>query len=139
YVTNLFDTTSWSSGTRTKFISSNNSSTRCDAPTSELICAIMASEFGSVGRLEMHSFHGLVTGKTCIAERTVSAAFVLNKIAFVTTGRVPKIRPSWLMRSADDGSAESSRSNTTKFRRRFTTYLGFCYGGNNSRNGANKH
>ncbi len=51
-----------------------------------MICAIIASEFASTGRLEMHSFHGFVTGKICMADTTASAFDVLNRMAFVTTG-----------------------------------------------------
>ena len=64
-----------------------------------MICAIIASEFASTGRLEMHSFHGFVTGKICMADTTASAFVVLNRMALVTAGRGPRMRPSWLMRS----------------------------------------
>src|SRR5208337_5433764 len=64
-----------------------------------MIWAIIASEFDSTGRLEMHSFHGLVTGKICMADTTASAFVVLNRMGLVTAGRGPRMRPSWLMRS----------------------------------------
>ena len=54
----------------------------------------IASEFASTGRLEIHSLHGFVTGKICIADTTASAFVVLNKIEFVTVGDGPRMRPS---------------------------------------------
>ena len=50
------------------------------------IFAIIASEFFSTGRFEISVFHGLSTGKICIAETTASASGVLNKIGCVTGG-----------------------------------------------------
>ena len=72
-------------------------------PRFDMICAIIASEFASTGRLEMHSFHGFVTGKICMADTTASALVVLNKMEFVTTGSGPRMRPSWLIRAATAG------------------------------------
>ena len=48
----------------------------------------------------MSSFQGFVTGKICIAETIASACGVLNKVGVVTLGAGPRMRPSWLMRSA---------------------------------------
>src|SRR4051812_16095495 len=109
------------SGTITKFISSK-SFNFVFAPTSELIWVIMASEFASTGRLEMHSFHGFVTGNICIAARMGSALFVSNRMELVTTGSAPRMRPSWLMRSAHADQAKSTGIDTMKLRRRVTLY-----------------
>src|SRR6266487_5436560 len=68
---------------------------------SELICAIIASEFVNTGRRETSSFQALVVGKICIAETIASASGVLNRMELVTTGGEPRMRPSWLMRSAN--------------------------------------
>src|SRR5208337_4171417 len=87
-----------------------------------MIWAIIASEFDSTGRLEMHSFHGLVTGKICMADTTASAFEVLNRMALVTAGRGPRMRPSWLRRSFAAYSSEAhdiqTHAGTT---RRFIT------------------
>ena len=60
----------------------------------------MAAEFASSGRREMSSFQGLSIGMICIAETIASASGVLNKVGAVTAGSGPRMRPSWLMRSA---------------------------------------
>src|ERR1051325_2061957 len=81
---------------------------------------IIASELGSTGRREMSSFHGLVTGKICIAETTASALVVLNRIALVTTGDGPRMRPSWLMRSANNGAVKTTKLKNPAAATRFT-------------------
>src|SRR5208337_3734104 len=90
-----------------------------------MICAIIASEFTSTGRLEMHSFHGLVTGKICIADTTASAFEVLNRMALVTAGRGPRMRPSWLSRSfaAYSSEAHDIQTHAGRTRRFITTQL----------------
>jgi hypothetical protein len=66
---------------------------------------IMAAEFDKTGRCEISSFQALVNGKICIAETTASACGVLNKIGALTTGSGPRMRPSWLIRSARAANA----------------------------------
>src|SRR5215204_4176067 len=76
-----------------------------------MICAIIASELDSSGRAEISSFQALVTGKTCIADTIVSACAVLNTTVLVTTGAGPRIRPSWLTRSAQTPASDTRRSS----------------------------
>jgi len=49
--------------------------------------AMIASEFDSVGRAEMSSFHGLSGGKICMACTTRSASGVSNRIGVAIGGR----------------------------------------------------
>src|SRR5438105_8547963 len=65
----------------------------------------MASEFASRGRCEISSFHGFVTGIICSADTIASASGVLNRVGVETIGAGPRIRPSWLMRSATPSPA----------------------------------
>src|SRR3954465_9776729 len=61
---------------------------------------MIASEFGWMGRRETSSFQGLSRGMICIAETMASAAAVLKSVGVVTVGTGPRMRPSWLIRSA---------------------------------------
>src|ERR1700694_1969261 len=65
-----------------------------------MIWPIIALELESRGRCEISSFQALSRGMTCIAETIASPAGVLNNVGVVTIGSGPRIRPSWLMRSA---------------------------------------
>jgi hypothetical protein len=80
---------------------------------SDVICAIIASEFVNTGLCEISSFHGFVTGKICMADTTASAFDVSNKIGLITTGNEPRMRPSWLIRSAGNRRTDNSKINTT--------------------------
>src|SRR5882724_11799961 len=114
----------WASGTSTKFISGSATSDWRLDKRFDMICAIMASEFASTGRRETSSFQGLVTGKICIAETTASALVVLNKMELVTTGKGPRMRPSWLMRSAKTVVAENQPAITMGRTRRIIMNFG---------------
>ena len=118
FVTKSNGTSGWLLGTKMKFISLNARSFGLFVPTafsSEKICAIMASEFGSNGRREMSSFHPLSRGKICKPAITASASGVLNRMALVTTGIGPRMRPAWLMRSAArEGIMSAARRKTTR-------------------------
>src|SRR6185369_4725155 len=86
----------------------------------------MASELMRTGRLEMHSFQGLVTGKICMAETTASALDVLNRMVLVTAGTGPRMRPSWLIRSANDEKPDNIRTPNSVKRDKCTISRGLA-------------
>src|SRR2546425_4038425 len=104
----------------TKFISKKARKVRRLEERSEMIWAIIASEFVSNGRRETSSFQGLVTGKICIAETIASASGVLNRTELVTTGTGPRMRPSWLIRSAEQHAGSESSPAATNRNETFT-------------------
>src|SRR4051812_13408996 len=62
----------------------------------------------------MSSFQGLSRGMICIAETTASAAGVLNKVGVVTAGAEPRMRPSWLRRSARASEGNRNKRNNKR-------------------------
>ena len=74
----------------------------------------MAAEFMRTGRFEISSFHGLVTGMVLHGRNIASACGVLNNVGAVTIGAGPRMRPSWLIRSACEIEAIRPRTKANR-------------------------